>query len=80
MADLNTPVLGNYRRYISPSLGEFDVNMMMEKAASLSFKEMKEMKVRVSGKDSCTVDISPDNDKNIRMFRQRAQVDSGGKL
>lgn len=77
MAGLNGPVLENYRRYISPSLGEFDINMMMEKATVFNVIELEEKKVRMGGNDSCVVNM-PTND-GIKMFRQRAQVDTGGK-
>ena len=58
MADHNTPVLGNYRRYTGPSLGEFDVNTMMEKATTLSLNELKQLEGRTAGKDSCVVNMS----------------------
>ena len=81
MADHNTPVLGNYRRYAGPSLGEFDVNTMMEKATTLSLNELKQLEGRTAGKDSCVVNMSTSSDdiNSIKMFRQRGQVETGGK-
>ena len=78
MADFTTPAMGNYRRYLSPSLGEFDVNLMMEKATAISMNELRGSKSRISGdKDSFVVEML-ENGEGVQMFRQRAQVDTRG--
>ena len=79
MADYSNSgsVVGNYRRYVAP-VGEFDIDLMMEKAAALSLREIKE--TRTSSKDvSCVVDVitSPD-EKHLNLFRQRAQIEAEG--
>ena len=71
--------MGNYRRYLNPSLGEFDVNLMMEKATAISVHELEESKGRTSGsKDSFVVEMpGSGEDRGVQMFRQRVQVDTG---
>ena len=79
MADSSSPAMGNYRRYLNPSLDEFDVNLMMEKAAAISMHELRESKDRSgANKDSFVVEMpGSDEDRGVQMFRQRAQIDVG---
>ena len=70
------------RRYLSPSLGEFDVNLMMEKATVISMSELQDSKARSGGYSaSFVVDMPASGDgRGVQMFRQRAQVDTGGMI
>ncbi|CAB3996755.1 Hypothetical predicted protein [Paramuricea clavata] len=80
MEDFSASGMGNYRRYLNPSLDEFDVNLMMEKATAISMNELRETNGRSGGnKDSFVVEIPGSGDgRGVQMFRQRAQVDTGG--
>lgn len=82
MADFQGSAMGNYRRYLNPSLGEFDVKLMMEKAAAISLNELRESNNRSGGNGaSFVVDIpGSGEDRGVQMFRQRAQIDTGGIL
>ena len=53
----------------------------MEKATTLSLNELKQLEGRTAGKDSCVVNMSTSSDdiNSIKMFRQRGQVETGGK-
>lgn len=80
MANFSSSEMGNYRRYLSPSLGEFDVNLMMEKAAAISMRDLKDSKDRTEGGNDSFVLETPRSSEHrgVQMFRQRAQVDTGG--
>ena len=71
------------RRYLNPSLGEFDVNLMMEKASAISMNELKDSKARSGGNSASFVVDMPAigaDERGVQMFRQRAQIDTGGMI
>ena len=81
MAEFQASALGNYRRYLNPSLSEFDVNLMMEKATAISLNELNESKNSAGSGTSFVVDIpGSGDDRGVQMFRQRAQIDTGGMV
>ena len=67
----------NYRKHFD-NVGAFDVDGMMERATAYSLTQLKEMKTRTPNKDF-VVNITGSDDKNVRMFRQRAQIEQSGK-
>jgi hypothetical protein len=79
MADFPAAATTNYRRYLNPSPGQFDVNLMMEKAAAVSMHELTESGRSGCNKDSFVVEM-PENgeDRGVQMFRQRVQLDTAG--